>query len=122
MTKLSVTIPLRLALGLNAREHWRKRASRVKAEKLAVLMYLRQAVRTLPPLPAVVTITRIGKRRCDSDNVPGGAKAVRDQIAAVYGVDDGSDLYDWRYGQEIGKEYGVRVDIASVPAGVEGAA
>lgn len=62
-------------------------------------------------MPATVTITRIGKRKLDSDNLAISAKHVRDGIADAYGVDDGSDLYTWNYAQEIGKDYAVRIEI-----------
>jgi hypothetical protein len=109
--EFEIIVPIRLSLGLNAREHFRVRAKRVRVEREVIHLMLWGL--NLPPLPATITLTRIGKRKCDDDNVPGGAKAVRDEIAAIYGVDDGSDLYQWRYAQEIGKEYGVRITIVS---------
>ena len=67
---------------------------------------------TIPPLPLLVTITRIGPRKLDDDNLASACKYVRDQIAAAVGVDDGSDRYTWRYGQRRGK-YGVDVEVTS---------
>ena len=76
----------------------------------------------LPKLPVIVTITRIGPRKLDDDNLAAACKYVRDQIAAIYGVDDGSDQYTWKYVQRIssysstvgslgGPVYGVEVEI-----------
>lgn len=106
---LTVAFPLRLGLGLNSREHWRKRAERVKRERAAT----REAflLRPLPAWPVVITITRVGRRRCDSDTIPGAAKAVRDEIAAMYGVDDGDERYEWKYEQRQAGEYMVVVEI-----------
>ena len=66
----------------------------------------------LPPLPVVVTITRIGPRRLDNDNLESACKYVRDEIARAYGVDDGSPLYNWQCEQRIG-DYAVEVEITS---------
>ncbi len=62
-------------------------------------------------MPIVVTLTRIGKRRLDDDNLAASFKYVRDQIAHMIGTDDGSPLYTWVYKQQIGKVYGVEVEI-----------
>lgn len=64
-------------------------------------------------LPCIVTITRVAPRRMDrGDNINGSAKHVRDGIADALAYDDGGDLIEWRYAQEIAKAYGVRVTIA----------
>jgi hypothetical protein len=102
------TIPLRLPSLANCRMHWRamlRLKQKQKATTAAVLAWVK-----LPPLPATVTITRIGPKKLDSDNLAGAAKYVRDQIAAAYGVDDGSDLYSWQYAQQRG-DFSVRVEI-----------
>lgn len=108
---LLVTIPLRLGTGLNEREHWRVKASRVAAERSRVAWSL--LGKTLPRLPAVITMTRIGKRKMDAGNLSGALKGVQDELAKLYGEDDGSDLYEWRYEQEIGTEFAVRIEIRS---------
>lgn len=114
---LSVVIPVRTVSEMNARGHWRIRANRFKNQRLAVLAGI--GLRGLPPLPARVVITRIGKRLLDSDNLAGSAKAIRDEVAARYGVDDGSPLYEWVYCQEIGKEFAIRIDITPAPPAKE---
>ena len=58
----------------------------------------------------VVTLTRIGARKLDSDNLARSMKAVRDGIADALGIDDGSDRIEWKYAQEKGK-YAVKVTI-----------
>ena len=60
----------------------------------------------------MVTITRIGPRKLDDDNLSGACKYVRDEIARMVGVDDGSDRYTWVYKQRTGA-YGVDVEIES---------
>ncbi len=115
---VAFTVPLRTVPGLNARENPFVRAKRVKAERAAISRGLRKALGCdrwacsgVVSLPAVVTLTRVGPRPCDSDNLAGAMKAVRDSVAAFLGVDDGADWVEWRYRQERG-EWGVRVEIA----------
>lgn len=65
----------------------------------------------VPPKPPwVVIITRVGKRKLDGDNLYYACKFVRDEIARIIGVDDGSGLYTWDYRQRIG-EYGVEIEV-----------
>ena len=68
-----------------------------------------------PPMPVVVTLTRIGKKLLDDDNLASAFKHARDQVAHWAGVDDGSPLYTWRYEQRIGKEYGIEIEIEERP-------
>ena len=115
---VAFTVPLRTVPGLNAREnHW-VRAKRVKQERAAISRGLRKALGCdrwacsgVVSLPAVVPLTRVSPRGCDSDNLAGALKAVRDSVAAFLGVDDGADWVEWRYRQERG-DWGVRVEIA----------
>lgn len=82
-----ITIDLRTGNGLNAREHWRARARRVKAERELVSWSLVKAER--PQLPCVVTLTRRAPSNgLDDDNLAGSLKAVRDEVAAWLKVDD----------------------------------
>ncbi len=107
------TIPLRLPSLANTRMHWRRlaRLKRVQRAATKVVMLAARAHQRLPLPPWAVTITRVGPRRLDDDNLAAACKYVRDQIAEVVGVDDGSPLYTWRYEQRVGK-YAVVVHIA----------
>jgi hypothetical protein len=67
----------------------------------------------VPAAPVVVTITRIGPRKLDSDNLASACKYVRDAVAIAVGEDDGSDLYTWVYKQQTGKIYGVDIEITA---------
>lgn len=100
-------LPLRIESVANKREHWSARARRTKAHRLAAL-----AVPT-HPLPCIVTLTRVGPRKLDDDNLASGFKALRDGIADRLGVDDGDSRVTWRYAQVRGKakEYAARVTI-----------
>lgn len=105
-------LPLRLYSSANDRVHPLKRYRQHKAHRNAIRNAVHPAL--LPKLPAIVTITRIGPRKLDTDNLAISAKAVRDALAELWGVDDGSDLYDWRYAQESAGwgVYRVRIEVA----------
>lgn len=110
---IAFDVPVRTVTEGNAKEHWRVRHGRAKAQRRAVANAM--AGRTLPALPVVVTITRLSAATMDSDNLPGSQKHVRDEIAAQYGVGDSpTDPIEWHVAQEKCKRgtYGVRVAIA----------
>jgi len=112
---------LRLKGGLNAREHWRARASRAAKEKRMTQLFFREAIGAhcgrawfgfvKDHLPMVIGITRVGPRRLDDDNCAGACKHVRDAIAKELGIDDGSPELRWVYEQAKGR-YGVRVTLS----------
>lgn len=107
---------LKLPSLLNTRMHWTKMVQLKKEQRKATL-YAITGNMTLPkwyrfPIhpPLIVVIMRMGPRKLDDDNLQGACKYVRDQIADIVGVDDGSDLYTWEYTQHIGP-YGVLISI-----------
>lgn len=107
---MRVHIPIKLPSLANERLSWWRMARLKRDQKDAVILCLRSTDEEIPAPPVVVTITRIGPRRLDDDNLSSACKYIRDQIAAAIGVDDGSDQYTWRYAQRIGK-YGVDVEV-----------
>lgn len=112
-----VSVPLRTGSGLNAREHWRVKARRVKAEREAVAWVLETAnAWEVPPLPVLVTLTRVGPSNgLDDDNLAGSLKAVRDEVAKWLCVDDRKrDVVRYAYAQQRGKEWGVTVLFESM--------
>lgn len=110
---MTFLIPIRTVSEANAHEHWRARQRRAKAQRLAVHAVVGDLFYCVK-LPCTVTLTRIAPRALDGDNLQGALKAVRDEIAAAIGVDDGDPGYTWRYAQKRGKprEYAVRVEIS----------
>ena len=111
MAKVLYHIPVRTVSEANRRDHWAKKAARAKRQRGIAAFVIKTDFRV--DLPAVVTLTRIGPRKLDSDNLAGAFKAVRDGIADAFGVDDGDDRYTWRYEQRKGapKEYAVTITI-----------
>ena len=122
---------LRTTTGLNVRERWQARKRRVQHERRAVWTRLWLTFKGCMPGdpsefrsrvgkgPFLVTLTRIGPRLADDDNVVGGLKSVRDEVADWLGTGDSpTSPVRWRYSQAKGP-WGVRIridpDSGSVP-------
>jgi hypothetical protein len=108
-----IELPIKTVAGLNARENWRARHRRVKAERLIACHGVRQLGLRAIPYPAVVTMTRLSPGTLDSDNLQGALKAVRDGIADAFGMADNDPRIEWRYAQEKCKrgEFAVRIEV-----------
>lgn len=102
-------LPIRLVNQSNAREHWSKRKDRANEQRGIIAAVLGRV--TFPSLPMSVLITRIGKKRMDDDGATTSAKFVRDGIADALRCDDGDPRLSFRVVQEIGADYGVRIEI-----------
>lgn len=85
---------------LNMREHWASRARRTKTQREATLAGWREAGSPTVPVPGVIELCRVGRRKLDTDNLAGALKAIRDEVARIAGIDDGDDRIEWRYEQE----------------------
>lgn len=109
--------PVRIESEMNARCHWSVRRRRFDDQKaLVAYSWPKPRYRDYGDGPLTITLTRIGPRRLDSDNLASGFKAVRDEIARTLGIDDGDKRLTWRYEQERGKakQYAIRVSIESI--------
>lgn len=114
-----ITVPLRTVPGLNARELWQVRSSRVKKERKAVAWSLVGQQR--PAIPCSVRLTRVspGHVEIDDDNLPGALKAVRDQIAEWLGIDDRHrNQVRYVYAQKRGP-WGVTIEWGEPVAGAQ---
>ena len=113
---MKVSIPIRTSRGLNSREHWAERSTRVRSERDAVGWCL--ACRPKPALPCAVLLTRIAPSGgLDDDNLAGSLKAVRDAFAEWIGVDDRrTDLVRYQYAQRRGP-WGVEIEVTAEGAG-----
>lgn len=109
---MELTLPIKTVGGLNAREHWRKRARRVKAERTAACLAVRSRLGS-DPRPCVVTLTRLSAGTLDDDNLQGAGKAIRDGIADAMGIADNDRGVSWQYQQEKCPRgtFGVRIRI-----------
>jgi hypothetical protein len=108
LEEFGVVVSIELPSLANQRIHPLARHRQAKRQRNAIAAVLPN---NLPALPVIVTLTRIGIRKLDSDNLAISFKHVRDEIAKAYGVDDGSDQYEWRYAQEKGKGKACRIEI-----------
>lgn len=109
---LTLHIPLKTVSAANAREHWRAKHRRVKAEREAIAWMLKAKSPPPLPLPLVVTMTRLGPSNgLDDDNLASAFKAVRDQIAQWLGVDDRSPLVRWVCAQRREPKWGVLIEL-----------
>lgn len=104
-----ILVPIKTVPGLNARELWQARSSRVKRERKTVAWCLVGQRR--PELPCTVLLTRIAPSAgVDDDNLSGSLKGVRDQIADWLGVDDRHrKIVRYEYAQARGP-WGVRIE------------
>jgi hypothetical protein len=129
VTTYHVVVPIRTVTGLNAREHWRATAKRVKAEKEAThlaLFSVPTTERLVRVLFVRVLFVRISPVLCDDDAIPPACKAIRDAIATAFGVSDGPGKgITWAYDQAKGRratktqqsEHLVRLTIETEPCG-----
>jgi len=113
---VTILIPLRLPSCANLREHWTAKARRVKAQRTAVRVYIGGKPR--PPLPVVVTLTRIAPRALDDDNLASAFKACRDEVATWLGFADNNPGIVWQYAQrKVGaKVYGIEIRVTDKKA------
>lgn len=117
ITSATLDIPLRVVSEANQREHWRVKYLRKVEQQLEVAVeWTSRYGQAWIQLPCRVTLTRIGSRAMDKDNLAGSFKHVQDQVARMLRVDDGGDLVAWEYRQEaIGvHKYRVVIDVQSL--------
>lgn len=115
MTTITVCLPLRLVSELNDRSHWSVKAKRAAEQRSVTRMRL-AGERAWPlSLPVLVTITRIGPRALDGDNLQASAKHVRDGVADALGVNDANPWVIWVYTQRASRKgFGVEIEVREV--------
>lgn len=68
---------------------WNIRYARTSAERKALNQAFKASGSPKPPLPVVITFTRISKRFLDEgDNLPNAFKAMRDELCKLIGTND----------------------------------
>lgn len=104
----------------NARGHWSKRAEGVSDLRPSIEMAMRSYASTrkptpfVCPFPCVVRLTRLcppANQLDKGDNVSSALKRVRDGVADWMRLNDRSHLVEWVTGEEVGKGFGVRIEI-----------
>lgn len=118
-------IPVRTVSEANMREHWAVKARRKRDHTQTSMLVARSQLAkagvqasgwvplTLANGGIRITMTRLGVRALDTDNLAGALKGVQDGIAKALGVDDGDPRLEWVYRQEKGskRSFGVVVEI-----------
>lgn len=118
--EVAIEVPLKLPSLANLRLHWAVKARLIKAQRNAAAFALRggarqwltrwKALRANESLCLRVTLTRVGPRALDDDNLASAFKGIRDEVADFVGIDDGSSRFAWQYRQERGL-YAVRIKL-----------
>lgn len=116
---IRVELPIQIVSEANRREHWRAVANRKRIHRACAFTLLARhsdgpCVKTPSEIgPYIITLTRIGPRTLDDDNLASGFKACRDGVADWLGIDDGDKRLTWRYAQRKGKpkQYAAEVQI-----------
>lgn len=114
---VSLTIPLKTVSEPNRRDHHHAKARRVASQRDVVsweLLAVRNTVAHVP-LPVDVLLVRLAPGELDDDNLAGALKAVRDEVAKAWRVDDADPRIRFRYGQEASRVYQVRVEVQTRP-------
>jgi hypothetical protein len=133
MMSICWELPLKTVSESNKSEHWTKSSQRHKAQQFFIRSLFLSHKEPVS-LPCVVKMTRIAPRPLDEeDNLPMAFKWVKDEIGAclfpekVIGYKKKSGAYaenkghadsdprvQWKYSQEKGKIYGVRIEITEI--------
>lgn len=115
---IEVVLPLALVNPTNSRAFWRARSTRVKRERSVTRLVL-QAAGALPffretPAPWRVELVRRSPRAFDSDGLVAAFKGIRDEVAAIAGLDDKSPSFRWciRWEKATKREVGVVVRVS----------
>lgn len=88
---------IRVVSEANQREHYLTKHRRKKKQQYQMGLMLAGLAPPAPPL--TITLTKLGSRKLDADNLAGAFKHVQDTIARWLGVDDGDGRLTWRYEQ-----------------------
>lgn len=109
----STTLPIKITSPQNGSHgHWSTEAKARKDQRTIVKWGLMPLVK--PPLPVVVTLTRIGVRDLDTDNLAAAFKSVRDEVAVWLGCGDSTrDPITWVYQQRRGdpRQYAITITV-----------
>ncbi len=109
---LIVDLPIVVKSEANIRNGARAKMARTKQSRETVAAAMPKGLKF--GYPVFVTLTRLGSKRLDSDNLATAFKAVRDGIADWLGVDDGDESkVRWIYNQKPSYTAGIRIQVTS---------
>lgn len=110
-----LVLRMRLKSEANEREHWAVKSKRAQDQRAAVAVAWHFARWPQGKKPAAVALVRVigpRGRDFDGDNLQRAFKAIRDEVAAIGHFDDGDRSVAWRYEQERGETWAVRIEVA----------
>ena len=109
---LTVTLPVVVVSEMNRRDHWAVVRRRTTGHKDSVFAaFLEYAFpKWIQTARFAVTLTRIGGKHMDRDNLAGSFKGVQDGVALALCIDDGDPNVQWSYAQ---------VGASTGPQGIE---
>ena len=112
---VTLTVPVVVKSEMNLREHWAARHRRFakQAEAVKMVSLLSRIDLMQLAVPLRITLTRLGGKGLDSDNLAGGFKGIRDAVANLLMMDDADPRLTWVYRQEPGGLQGVRITLES---------
>jgi hypothetical protein len=114
---IEVEFPCETKNPMNNRQHWTKVARTSSQARMAAWAALKETGRSVPPLPIVVLMMRIGAGTSDkSCGLNGALKPIRDGVADWLGLPDNHPLIYWQYRQEKCRRGVKRVRIKVIPS------
>lgn len=109
---IQLSLPIKAECLANKRWHWARKARHNSVQRVLAKLEVATLWKKLPKGPWLVTLTRIGKKVMDDDNLANAFKAIRDGVADGLRVDDGDrSRVSWQYEQRIGKTYSIEIRI-----------
>jgi hypothetical protein len=96
-------LPIETISEANTKEHWARKANRVKKQRADAFYYCRLKrgiIEVSPDATIKIKLVRLAPKKLDNDNLVSAFKAIRDGIADWLKVNDGSDKITWEYDQE----------------------
>jgi hypothetical protein len=111
---LKFIVPVVVVSEANQRVHWAVRHRRFKEQAAAVRATLGcewAFPKWWNDATYAITLTRLGGKIMDGDNLAGAFKAVRDELAEWLAINDGSDQATWSYQQFYSGPKGIEISI-----------
>lgn len=102
-TNICLELPIETISEANTKEHWARKARRVKMQRSDTHNFCRAtqgALKLVPESKLKIQLIRLAPKKLDSDNLVSSFKAIRDGVADWLKIDDGSDRIEWLYSQE----------------------
>jgi len=111
---ITFEVPIRIESEANQRVHWSKRWRRFRDQRIILRNGWNRATNHAGKLNAssyVVTLTRIGHKLLDDDNLAGGLKGVQGLITEILGLGKNDARIHWLRCQRKGTEHSCVITV-----------